>query len=380
MIRPMPEIDREFLRRLAEWSSNGIPVSSLYLDVDGRRYPRRQDYMVRAKQLCHELKRQAEEEDLARQARSSVSRDVDRMLDYLNTMERGPTRGVALFSASGAGLWEAVAVPRPLPDRVCLEPHPYVIPLEALVETHESFCTTLVDRARARIFLARLGQIQERTDILDDVPGWHDQGGWSQARYQRHIEEHAASHLKHVADVLLRFSKVRKFDHLILAGPDEILPDFDRVLHDYLKRRVAARVSLPMTATTAEVLEKSLAVEEEIEQSRERQVVQRLKAESGSGRHGVMGLSRVLRALNEDRVDTLLVPLGLTRPGLRCATSGHLAAAGARCRFCQAPLEPVSDVVDAAVAGAMRQGSRVEILSLLEPGETPTDIGALLRF
>jgi hypothetical protein len=43
-------------------------------------------------------------------------------------------------------------------------------------------------------------------------------------------------------------------------------------------------------------------------------------------------------------------------------------------------LEQVPDVVDAAVAGAMRQGSRVEILSFLEPGETPTDIGALLRF
>src|SRR6266508_1903292 len=164
----MPEIDREFLRKLAEWSSNGIPVSSLYVDVDGRRYPRRHDYMVRAKQLCHELKRQAEEERLDRQARNSVSLDAARMLDYLNTMDRGPTRGVALFSASKADLWEAVAVPRPLPDRASLESHPYVIPLEALVETHESFCTTLVDRAKARIFLARMGQMQERTDILDE--------------------------------------------------------------------------------------------------------------------------------------------------------------------------------------------------------------------
>jgi peptide chain release factor subunit 1 len=374
----MPEIDREFLRKLSEWSSNGIPVSSLYVDVDGRRYPRRQDYMVRAKQLCHELKRQAEEEPLDRQARSSVSLDAARMLDYLNTMDRGPTRGVALFSASKADLWEAVAVPRPLPDRVCLESHPYVIPLEALVETHESFCTTLIDRAKARIFLARMGQIQERTDIFDEVPGWHDQGGWSQGRYQRHIEEHAASHLKHVADVLLRFYKVRKFDHLILAGPDELIPEFERVVHDYLRRRVATRITLPMTATAAEVLEKSLAVEEEIEKARERQVLRRLAAEAAAGR-SVMGLSRVLHALNEERVDTLVVPFGLSAPGARCA-SGHLAAKGRRCGICQARLEPVRDVVDDAVAGAMRQGSRVEILSLLEPEETPKDIGALLRF
>ena len=90
----MPEIDREFLRKLAEWSSNGVPVSSLYLDVDGRRYPRRQDYMVRAKELCHDLKRRAEDGGFDREARISVSEDAARMLDYLNTMDRGPTRGI----------------------------------------------------------------------------------------------------------------------------------------------------------------------------------------------------------------------------------------------------------------------------------------------
>jgi peptide chain release factor subunit 1 len=376
----MPEIDRQFLRKLADWSSNGIPVCSLYLDVDGRRYPRRQDYMVRAKQLGHELTRHAQNGGLDREARGSVSQDAARMLDYLNGMERGPTRGVALFSASKAGLWEVVTVPRPLPDRASVEPHPYVIPLEALIETYESFCTTLVDRAKARVFLARMGQIQERTDILDDVPGWHDQGGWSQSRYQRHIEEHAASHLKHVAEVLLGFHKVRKFDHLILAGPEELIPDFERTLHDYLKRRIVARVNLPMTATAAAVLEKSLAVEEEIEEARERQVVERLVAETSAGRNGNMGLAPVLDALNFERVETLVVPFGLSRPGFRCAQNGHLAAEGSTCAICQSALEPVPDVVDAAVASALRQGSRVEILSLVEPEETAKDIGALLRF
>jgi peptide chain release factor subunit 1 len=376
----MPEIDREFLRKLAEWSSNGVPVSSLYLDVDGRRFPRRQDYMLRAKQLCHELKQGAQRRELGRDARNSVSQDAARILDYLNTMDRGPTRGVAAFSSSKAGLWEVVTAPRPLPDRVALEPHPYVIPLEALVETYESFCTTLIDRTKARLFLARMGQIQERTDIFDDVPGRHDQGGWSQARYQRHIEVHEASHQKHVAEVLLRFYKIRKFDHLILAGPDELIPEFERTLHDYLRRRIGARVTLPMTATAAEVLEKSLAVEEKIEKARERQVVERLEAETSAGRNAVKGLVPVIDALNFERVETLVVPFGLTRPGFRCVAYGHLAVEGSTCGICQGQLEPAPDLIDAAVAAAIRQDSRVEILSLLESEETPRDIGALLRF
>ena len=376
----MPEIDREFLRKLADWSSNGIPVSSLCLDVDGRRYPRRQDYMVRAKRLCADLKRLAQDHGFSREARGSVSRDAGRILEYLNQMDRGQTRGVALFSASKAELWEPVAVPRPLPDRVALERHPYVIPLEALVETYESFCTVLVDRARARIFLARMGQIQERTDIFDEVPGWHDQGGWSQARFQRHIEEHAVSHLKHVAEVLLGFYKVRKFDHLILAGPDELIPEFERALHDYLRRRIAARVTLPMTATAAEVLERSLSVEEDIERAREHSIVAKLTAEASAGRNAVAGLGPVLDALNEGRVDVLVVPFGLSLPGARCSDFGHLATTGSVCGLCDGALEAEPDVIDSAVSAALRQGSRVEILSLLEPEETAEDIGALLRF
>jgi len=249
----MPEIDREFLRTLAEWSANGAPVASLYVDVDGRKFPRKQDMLARAQALTHELQRQAQ--GLSRSAEASVGQDVQRILEHLGGMDRGTTRGVAVFACSEAGLWEAVELPRPVPDLARLGEHPYVLRLEALAETYESFCTALVDREKARIFLARMGQIQDRTDILDDVPGQHDQGGWSQSRYRRHVEDHAYHHLKHVADELLRFWKTRGFEHLILAGPHEAVTELERLLHDYLRQRVIERITLPMTAGAAEVLD-----------------------------------------------------------------------------------------------------------------------------
>src|SRR6058998_1132877 len=143
----MAHLDHELLRRLADWPSNGTPVSTLYLDVDGRRYPRRQDYVVRADELCHRLRSQAEELD--RPHRKSVDRDVARIQEFLRSLDRGPTRGVALFSCTVSGLWEDVLVPRPVKDRAAVATQPYVLPLEALVETYESFCTVIVDRAKA---------------------------------------------------------------------------------------------------------------------------------------------------------------------------------------------------------------------------------------
>ena len=371
----MADLDRDFLRKLAEWSSNSAPVSSLYLDVDGRRFPRREDYMVRAEALCNQLKEQAAGDKAAKR---SVKGDVDRFIDFLNGLDRGNDRGVALFSSSEAGLWEEVLVPRPLPDRAVIADHPYVLPLEAMVETYESFCTVIVDREKARVFLAKMGRIEEATDVFDEVPGQHDQGGWSQARFQRHIEELVGRHLKHVGEVLLRYHKRRNFDHLIVAGPDGIVPAFEEGLHDYLKRRVVARTALPMHAGVDEVLQKSLQVEEELEGQRERETLERLEAEAAAGRLGVIGLGHALKALNEGRVDTLVVPFGRTEKGYRCPQCDWLAVTGKTCPRRGAEFQEVPDVIEAAVEAALRQSSRVETLDRNATG--PEEVGAILRY
>lgn len=375
----MAELDRDLVRRLADWSSNGVPVSTVYLDVDGRRWPRKHDYMVRAEEAARELRTRAG--GLDREGRMSVHRDAARIVSFLEDMDRGSTRGVAFFSCSSLGMWEDVETPRPLKDRAMLADHPYVMPLEALLETYQSFCTVIVDREKARIFLARMGRIREATELLDDVPNRHEQGGWSQARYQRHVDEHMLSHLKHVAEVLLRYFKRSGFDHLILAGPHEVVAELERHLHDYVKRRIVARAQLAMSVSAAEVLERSMTVEEGIEARREREVVERVLAEAAAGRNAVTGMKPVLDALNDTRVDLLVVPFGLQVEGVRCQDCARLAESGGRCRSCGGPTEPIPDVVESAVASALRQSARVETITTAGP--EPLDgaqIGALLRY
>jgi len=357
-----------------------VPVSTVYLDVDGRRSPRKQDVLTRAEVLVGRLR--AEADGLERRAKRSVAGDAQRITTFLDGLDRGRTRGVAMFSCSSAGWWEEVRVHRSLPDRARVAPHAYVLPLEALVQTYESFCTSLVDREKARIFLARMGDIQEEEDLVDVVPGQHDQGGWSQARFARHIEEHTAQHLKRVAERLLRVFERRTFDHLILAGPEELVPEFERGLHDYLRRRVLARINLPMTASPDLVLERSLAIEEALELERERGTVERLVAESAAGRGAVVGLEPVLEALNEARVETLVVPFGLFADGVQCEHCGRLDVSGGRCPTCGHAMHRVPDVVEASVEVALSQDAAIETLTFHneDPDAGFHDIGAILRY
>jgi peptide chain release factor subunit 1 len=378
VLRRMAELDRALLRKLAEWSPGPLSVTTIYLSVDGRLFPRRQDFEVHLEELLRSARVQAE--SMPREAIRSVERDAEAVREFIAGFERGNTRGLAMFSCSGIGLWEEIELSRPVRNRAVVDSHPDLIPLEAVLEVYESFCTVLVDSAKARIYLAELGRIEEQSDLLDDVPGRHDQGGWSQARYQRHVDEHRQRHLKHTGEVLLRLYKRRQFDHLILAGPQEIVAEFERDLHDYLRKRIRARINLPVTTSATEVLERSLQLEEELEHERERETVDRLKADAAAGRQAVMGLSDTLRALGDNRAATLIVAFDLHVPGHECSNCGRLSEKGGRCETCGAEPHPVRDVVESAVAQAVRQGCRVETVT----GETSLQeidgIGALLRF
>jgi peptide chain release factor subunit 1 len=376
--------DRETLRKLADWSTGGSPVVSLYLDVDGRRFPKRADYLARAEQLVHraqELGRAMEVRDHAQ----SVHRDAKRMWDFISGEfdRKGGVRGLALFGCSGMGLWEEVLVPRRVPERVVVGERPYLLPLEALVERFETVCVALVDKEKARLFVSALDRIEEVSDVLDEVPGWHDQGGWAQARFQRHIREHIQRHLKHVAEILLRLLQRGRYQRLVLAGPDEVVAELERELHDYVLRTIVARTSLPVTASAADVLERVRELEEALERRREEEAVGRLVSEiEGETARAVAGMGDTLIALEEGRVDTLLVAADLEVAGVRCPKCGHLGLRGPSCPACGSATEETSDLVEEAVESALRQRARVEVVPQGLAAELARvgGIGALLRF
>jgi peptide chain release factor subunit 1 len=370
-------IDRDVVRTLAAWDTRGLPVTSLYLDVDGRRYPRRGDSLRRGEDLARRACDEVDRGD--RRAFGSVCRDVQRIIRFLSEEfeRKGPVRGLALFSCSGAGLWEAVTVSRSVRDRLVVGPRPHVLPLEAVLEMAETICTVIVDREKARILISSLGEIEEVSSVLDEVPGRHDQGGWAQARLQRHIEDHVQRHVKHVADTLFRIHERRGFDLLVLAGADQIVADLERELHDYVRRTVVERVSLPVSASLEEVLERVTALEREMEERRERDAVDRLVGEAWSGR-AVTGMAGTLSAVEENRADLVVVRDGLEASGVRCSSCGHLAVEGSRCEACGASTREVPDLVEEVVEAALRQRCSVETVH--DGAALTGGIGALLRF
>ncbi|HEX6261376.1 MAG TPA: Vms1/Ankzf1 family peptidyl-tRNA hydrolase [Actinomycetota bacterium] len=373
----MATLDQGLLRKLSDWSP-AHPVTSLYLDVDGRRHPSRNGYLVRMRDLFKGMSL----DGLDREQRRSVAEDMEAIRRHVeDELDRSRVGGVAVFSSSRSGLWESVPVSRPFRDRLHVGSRPLLIPLEGVLERFETFCVLVADREHAKLLYVRQDLVEELKEIHDDVPGRHEQGGWSQARFQRHIEDHVLRHLKHTAQVALRAAQRRPFDHLILAGSEELVAELERELHDYVARKVLDRIVLPITVSAHEVRERVSAIEAELESRRESEALERLtiEARAGTGR-AVAGLAGTLEALESGRVETLVVAADLRADGRRCARCGHLSLAEVRCAACGADTEAADHIVEEAVEIAVRQKCRVETIGGAEELAALGGVGALLRF
>ncbi|MFQ5886666.1 MAG: Vms1/Ankzf1 family peptidyl-tRNA hydrolase, partial [Anaerolineae bacterium] len=246
----------------------------------------------------------------------------------------------------------------------------------------EPYCTVLIDKSRTRIFFLDLGGVEERYDIYGVVPGRHDQGGWAQARYQRHHDDHVMHHLKDTADELLRLRQEEDLHRLIVAGTEELVSQFTDYLHPYLKNSLVATLPLEMTASPKEVQEQVLAVVEDLNKREEANLIQKLRGEAFSGNLGAIGLEDTLHAWQAGQVLTLLINEGFHAPGRRCSRCGSLTVREGSCPYCDQTLETLQDVVEELIKRAFLGNTEIKLIAgenreaLAEMGS----IGALLRF
>ncbi len=354
-------------------------VTSCYLDVDGRRHPRHIDYEHQLEHLVRLGRERAAALDP--EAAHSVEGDLERITGWVRQgFDRSRIRGLAFFACSATGFFEVVELPLGVNNEIVINHTARVRQLEALAHEFERFAVLLVDRQRARLFRFELGELTEHTEVFDAVPRRHESGGRSASNIQRHTDELAHKHLKHAAEVTFEQMGTNPVDHLILGGPAQVVSELEGLLHPNLKERVAARVSVMVTASPEEVRQAALEVETEVERREEQALVERLRNGVGAGNGGVAGLSGTLKAIVERRVETLLVADGYEAPGWRCPSCQFLASRGRECPVCATAMETVDDVVEQAMEEALVNKCRVQIVR--ENGELDDmgRIGALLRF
>lgn len=371
------DVNAAEIRKLIDRPVTDFPVTSVYLNTDGARFPKAGDYEARLDALLRNVRKTAE--SLPGAQRDAVNSDADAISRWVrDEFSRGDVRGLALFASEGE-IFDTVEVAIGVRNVARVNSRPYVVPLEALLGRHHHMALVIVERDKARIVRYQLGRAWEYQAIASDVHGQHKQGGWSQLRYEKNIEHEVLHHFKDTVEILRLLHAESPLDALVLAGPHEEAVEFSKKLHPYLQQIVHGDpISVAPLSTTDELKARLQEVEQQLVSSRRSHLLERLAAAQGTAEKAARGLRHVLEATNSKRIEVLFVVEGAGQPGYRSST-GMLALHFNEAAAYGEPVEPVDDLIDEVIEEAVRSGAGIELFR----DEVRLDghpVAALLRF
>jgi peptide chain release factor subunit 1 len=295
-------IDR--LDTLARLESPPSPVLSLYLntDVDGTGRPT-YDLFVR-KEVAGRLKTYPEHS----QDRKSLERDAERLDAYLTRDLMPSTRGLAIFACEGAELFEGLALEVPFDrNQLVIADHPHLYPLARLHDQYPRYAALVVDTNAARIFVFSTGATEESLHLQHPKTKHTKVGGWSQARYQRHVENARLLHAKDVIERLDALVAAEGIAHVVIAGDEVIVPVLNEQLPERLRAKLVDVLRLDMRTPEHQVLTATLDALRRSDVATDEAVVRDVIDSYRAGGLGVVGVEKTRKALERGQVDTLVI-------------------------------------------------------------------------
>jgi peptide chain release factor subunit 1 len=290
--------------RLAAFEPTGFPVLSLYVDARPDEHGReRYDAFVR-KELAARAKTYAERSP----ERESFDADVARIQEWLKAEARASANGIAIFACSGADLFEAVQLEAPIDaSELFVGEQPHVYPLARLNDRFPRYAVVVADTDDARIFVIGLGAVEAKGEIENPKFRRSSAGGWSQARYQRHIDNFRLQHVKEVVDALERVVREEGVDKVIISGDEVAVPLLRAQLPKHLEDRVVDVLGLGTATPETELLRETMDVMRRRGAQDEADLVRRAVEGYRGGGLGVIGAAETRAALENGQVHELLI-------------------------------------------------------------------------
>jgi peptide chain release factor subunit 1 len=238
----------------------------------------------------------------------------------------------------------------------------------------------VVSREQGRVYRLRAGRLEEVVDVSEETPGQHDQGGWAQARFQRHIEKLVQEHMKSVAGEIGQQARRARSARVVIVVPQEMRGEFESALPSDVKDAIVGWTQAQAQAGPAELLEVVLPVLEQADAEDETELVDRWREEAGRGGRASSGWAQTLEAASDARVEVLLFSQGVAHDAWQCPACGRLSAAGGPCPLDGTQLERRERGLDLAVHHTLGGGGQVRALRNRQDLDPVEGIGALLRF
>jgi peptide subunit release factor 1 (eRF1) len=368
------------LQRLIDREPGNAPVLSLFLDMSVTSENKRTHnvFLTQRRNEFDEL-----DSDRRGHHREAIGETFARVERWLEEEYESANRGVVIYAEIGGEWFEALQFPVPVQNMLSIGERPVITPLAQVLEAYDHVGVVLLDREHVRILSVYLGTLLDEIEVRPDpIPAPHgvQAGGFSQQRYQRRKLEETKHFFRDFAHEVDEFTRRYHAGSLVILGTDENVAQFREFLPQKLQEKVVHTGAMAVNESSASVLQK---IEPHLRAQREREVYEvldELRDRVNNSYLATAGFQSTLSALQEGKVDTLVVGRDSTHGGVRCTQCGFVfARSTAECPFDQKPTEPVEDVVEEMVRMAEGQGAAVEFVDARDVSSM-NGVGALLRF
>ncbi len=302
------------IEKLAAFEPNGAKFISIYLDARANQNGR-DEYQAWLKTQFFEYGIQFENDTEKERKYSEIQK---RISEFLENERDEAANGMAIFAEVGGDFFETVQLDEAFPNnRFFVFDRPHLFPLVRIVEQNPKYVALWADTNKADIYVFggenTLNTETETNAKVEEIQGEKTNrsqvGGWSQARYQRHVENFHLQHAKETVEELEKLMRDRKIEHLVLCGDETtIMPILRPQLSKETDEKVIAVLNMSQYASEDEIREKTheaVGIENAVkDKERVERVFNTAKAAAGLG---TLGVEETLAALSNGQVQELVI-------------------------------------------------------------------------
>lgn len=368
------------INKLRFVKNNDFPITTLYLDISDSQK------LKNSKVVVHNLYKYKTKKTFYKNMNNtqieSVEQDINGIIKYLNNKISVEDKSIMIISSSKSSVWEVIQFGSKINNDLVIQDAVYLRPLLEAKSAQRKYGIVLIDQGKAKIFERNFNSINELFSVENILSNDRNNSGFKgreERKNERKHEENLHRHYKNVSQSLREIDKRKKFNWIVLGGKNEIFNDFKKYINDGQREKIKMDVVIEPSAKINEVIEIIQKTESKMRNLFEKNLLDKLNDEFYNDQKGVLGLKQVEEALEEGRVDTLIIKEDFHQKGWICKSCSYSSENEVKvCPRCDNKMERTKDISDELVHEALKINANIEYVAIDMEKYEP--IAAILRY
>ncbi|EKE03515.1 MAG: eRF1 protein [uncultured bacterium] len=378
------DVIRQKLEYLSKLPETEYPFISLYMNIHSHQlFEQAEKNRIFLKDAFGKSLDQLKQQE-SRDKWTTFLDDQKKITNYIDTNLDSRAHGVAIFACEKLGIFETFQSLMPFDNSFIIDSFPHLRQLAYQMDEYENTLVIMLDSKYSRIFNIKLGGfVINEIDTESMVHRFHEQGGWAQARYERHIEDQIHHHYKEVAEIATEFLDKEHYENVILIGQEHEIKMFQLDLPKRVNMRIIDIDSLQRRENINDILGTVIENLRETQKARELNTITDIINKTQGGGHETLGMQDTIELAKQGRVSVLATVRDLVFNGWKCDGCFYVSKDQhhGTCPKCNGDTKE-TDLVEEAIRLTYKNGGLVELVENEAAVELEKHggIGACLRY